>query len=326
MRWDYGDPRRGESHEYTNLFDALRTMPGVEARHLDCMQAQREGGDDEVRRRLLESVSDFEPHLVFSVLFDDEVPKDVLAELRDRRGLISFNWFCDDHWRFESFTRHYAPLFDACSTTATSALPKYARLRYDAVIKTQWAANPNLYRPVPGDPRAVVSFVGQPHGDRVEVISALRAAGLPVETRGTGWPEGRVEHEEMVRIFAWSHVNLNLANSSIAIDLRSRVRRKLGLRTSLSEQIKGRNFEIPACGGFQLSGRADDIESYFEPGVEIVVFDGTEELIHQAGRYLREDAERRRIAEAGLRRTLDQHTYHHRFASIFSTLGLPFRP
>lgn len=325
MRWDYGDPARGPSHEYTNLYDALRRMPGLEVEHVDCMAAQHAGGDASVRRELFSAVERFRPDLVFSVLMTDEIPRDALAELRDTPGLVSFNWFSDDHWRFETFTKHYAPLFDACSTTATSALRKYERLGYDRVVKTQWGANPNLYHPVPGPERAVVSFVGQVHGTRADAIAALRDAGVPVETRGLGWPEGRIDHDEMVRTFSCSRVNLNLSNSSLAMDLKSRLRRKLGLRTSLTEQIKGRNFEIPACGGFQLSGRADDIESYFEPDAEIVLFEDMDDLIEKAQRYLHDEDRRRHISAAGYRRTVSEHTYEHRFDAIFRALELPWK-
>lgn len=323
MQWDYGDPARGPSHEYTNLFDSLRSMPELEVAHVDAMAAHLAGGPTEVRRQLLDAVESFRPDLVFSILMEDEIPPDVLRELQDRDDLVSFNWFADDHWRFETFTRRLAPYFDACSTTATSALPKYARLGYDRVVKTQWAANPNLYHPVDGRPRPTVTFVGQAHGTRPETVAALRASGLPVETRGLGWREGRIDHDEMVRWFSTSSVNLNLSNSSTSRDLRSRLRRRLGLRTQLGEQIKGRNFEIPACGGFQLSGHADDIESYFEPDVEIVLFSSVDELIRQAERYLTDEDGRRRIAQAGYERTLREHTYAHRFRAIFRALELP---
>jgi len=52
-----------------------------------------------------------------------------------------------------------------------------------------------------------VSFVGQPHGNRRQVISALRKAGINVYVWGGGWESGRLSQEEMIRVFNQSRIN-----------------------------------------------------------------------------------------------------------------------
>lgn len=316
MEWDYGIAARGRSFEFTNLYDAMCHMDGVETRLFDFMAAYQEGGHALVRTRLLEAVGDYDPDLLFTVLFRDEVPPDLLVELRDRPRPLTFNWFCDDHWRFEDFTSKFAPLFNACSTTANSALPKYQRLGYATVIKTQWACNQNLYRPTRRTVSHEVTFVGQPHGNRRQLIRYLALMGIGVETWGTGWPGGRIGQDEMISMFGESRINLNLSNSSRT----SLIRRLLG--GHFGDQIKGRNFEIPGCRGFQLSGRADDLESYFEPNQEIVLFSNQEELLEKIQRYLKDDRARASIAQAGYQRAIAEHTYAHRFSAIFKYLDL----
>ena len=90
----------------------------------------------------------------------------------------------------------------------------------------------------------------------------------------------------------------------------------------MPDQIKGRNFEIPGCGGFLLTGRADDLERYYRPGLEVACFDTPEDLVEKTIYYLEHDDERARIAERGYERTLREHTYVHRFAEIFGTIGV----
>ena len=316
MKWDYGDPRRGLSYEYTNLFDAMAHTEGVEVRLFDFMEAHLRGGPLTVTHELREAVAAFDPDLLFVVLFTDQIPAETLAELRDRPRPITFNWFCDDHWRFEDFTARWAPLFNACSTTATSALPKYARIGYTNVLKTQWACNHHLYRRTEGPLRHEVTFVGQPHGNRRAIVARLARRGIAVETYGYGWPAGKLDHQEMVTLFGTSRINLNLSNASTR-SLLGQLRGR-----SQADQIKGRNFEIPGCGGFQLSGTADDIEAYFEPDQEIVLFSSLGELQEAIGRYQRDEKARAKIAEAGYRRTLAEHTYAARFAAIFRALDL----
>jgi spore maturation protein CgeB len=318
MKWDYGFVERGLSFEYTNLWDALRRMDNVEATFLDFMIAYKAGGHDQVRKELRESIAAIDPKLVFFLLFTDEIPQDTLADLRDDPKLLTFNWFADDHWRFDDFTRHWAPLFNACSTTARSALPKYAAMGYGSVIKTQWACNHHLYQPGDGRMKYGVTFVGQPHGDRVKVIKRLRRSGIDVETWGTGWPRGRLSQAEMIGVFGSSRVNLNLSNASV----RASGLKRMTARRRYGDQIKGRNFEIPGCAGFQISGRSEDIENYYEPDREIVLYGSPGELVEKTRRYLADESAREAIAEAGYRRTLAQHTYAHRFRAIFTELGL----
>ena len=59
----------------------------------------------------------------------------------------------------------------------------------------------------------------------------------------------------MIEVFSRSRINLNLSNASNPWWRRWRRRR---------DQIKGRNFEVPGCGGFLLTQPADDLERYFE--------------------------------------------------------------
>ena len=92
------------------------------------------------------------------------------------------------------------------------------------------------------------------------------------------------------------------------------------------EQIKGRNFEVPGCGGFLLTSPAENLGQYYQIGREIACFGSTSELIDRVRYYLSHEDERAAIADAGWRRTLSEHTYVHRFTEVFTRMGLPARP
>ena len=91
---------------------------------------------------------------------------------------------------------------------------------------------------------------------------------------------------------------------------------------SYPQQIKGRNFEVPGCGGFLLTERAEELEQHYEIGKEIVCFDDVDDLIEKVRYYLCHEDERAEIAQAGYCRTLREHTYVHRFQEIFERLKL----
>ena len=126
----------------------------------------------------------------------------------------TMNWFADDHWRFEGFTRRYAPAFDWSVTTDHDAPPKYRAIGCDGVLLSQWGVNRYAYGRTADAIEHEVTFVGLPHGDRRQVIERLEQAGHTVECWGEGWPKGRIDHDGMVRVFGSSAINLNLSNSS----------------------------------------------------------------------------------------------------------------
>ena len=159
---------------------------------------------------------------------------------------------------------------------------------------------------------------------------------------GQGWETGRISQEEMIRTFNQSRINLNLSNASVQIAkpkprFLKRLARSLGLSGKpapedakdpgqYTQQIKGRNFEIPGCGGFQLTGHAENLGEYYVDGEEVVCFNTFSELLEKARYYQDHEEARARIARAGYARTLSEHTYAHRFDQIFKTMGLPQAP
>lgn len=364
MKYDYGRPEQGLSFEHHNFYHSLLHM-GHDVVYFDFMTLLQAHGRSWMNARLLEVAKVENPDLIFTVLFTDELDSAVLRALTDEIAVPTVNWFCDDHWRFENYSRLWAPCFRWVVTTAASALPKYAALGYRNVIKSQWGCNSFMYRRMDLPLVYDVTFIGQPYGHRRAVIDQLRRAGVTVQAWGSGWESGRVAQEEMIRIFNQSRINLNLTtaygHTEQEVTLSSRAPSGLmarlfsyvpfmpntrsaggprpaakgesdlaellsdgGASTLLGcpEQIKGRNFEVPGCGGFLLTGNAENLGGYYEIGKEVVCFHSVEEMIERVQYYLAHDEERRAIADAGYERTLRDHTYEQRFRAIFACMGV----
>jgi spore maturation protein CgeB len=329
MADDYGNPDRGPSFEETNFRSALDGM-GLDVVPFDFMRRMQAVGKQEMRRELVATAAEAKADVAFFCLFTDELDVGTIEAVGRRGGCPTVNWFADDHWRFDDFSRHMAPAFTLAVTTDADSLPKYEAEGIDNVLLSQWACNRYAYGRVEGRLLHDVTFVGQPHGNREEIIERIEQAGHRVECWGFGWPAGKLDHDEMVRVFSQSRVNLNLSNSSDPtadhkpVTLRARIGKLLG-RGPKSEarppQIKGRNFEVPGCGGFLLTERAPHLERYFELGREVAVYDSEDELVEQVGYWLEHEDERAAVAEAGYRRVLAEHTYDHRFEEIFRTVG-----
>lgn len=323
MADDYGDPARGPSFEQVNFKSALEGM-GHQLVHFDFMAETREHGKDEMNRRLPAVAAETMPDLSFFVLFEDEIRPETIERV-SRAGGATVNWFTDDHWRFERFTRHFAPAFDWSITTDRDSLPRYHAIGYENVILSQWACNRYAYDWTGRELEYDVTFIGQSYGERPATVERLRAEGFDVRCWGFGWPEGRIEHDEMVRVFGASRINLNLSAAfSPPRGIRTRIANLVRRQTHepRKSQIKGRTFEVPGSGGFLLTDHVPYLEDYLVPGREIAVFESTEDLVDQVRFWLEHESKRAAVADAGYRRVRAEHTYDHRFAQIFERMGL----
>jgi len=83
-----------------------------------------------------------------------------------------------------------------------------------------------------------------------------------------------------------------------------------------------RTFEIPMCGGLQITNRTSEIENYFEDGKEIILYNSDNELIDKARFYLKEENTtlRLKMKLAARQRAENEHTWSHRFTKIHDTL------
>ncbi|MBM3886595.1 glycosyltransferase [Candidatus Dependentiae bacterium] len=346
MKYDYGDSKRGFSFEHYNFYESLVAMDGGrhEIVYFPFDEVMCEVGQEAMNKQLIETSLREKPDLCFFFLFTDEITKETIKTVTEKSGATTFNWFADDHWRFDNFSKFYASYFNYISTTDSKAPEKYRKMKYENVIKSQWACNVRTYRPfVDARLRYDVTFVGQPHSDRRGVAERIRGADIDLQCWGNGWPNRRVSQEEMIRIFSESRINSNLTKGSGAVDIKQLAKIFLGRRTDGSyqlqtppmwinnarslwnkrrEQIKGRNFEIPGCGGFLLTADADNLRDYYIDGKEIVIFKDVPDLIEKARYYLAHEDERVAIAKAGYERTIREHTYEKRFQELFRIMGL----
>jgi spore maturation protein CgeB len=329
LKYDYGIPERGYSFEYYSFYDTLVGM-GHDVEYFDYYTLFKQHGSLAMTKMLRRKVEEWKPDLLFFFLFTDQFNYEELRKITTETNTITFNWFADDHWRFNNFSRHWAPCFSYVSTTDEKSVEKYTAAGYKNILLTQWAANPRIWKRGNGEINFGVTFIGQAHGIRKKVIQFLRREGIPIEVWGIMWrlhrihsiahrmhifsdrtleriiDSTRISQQEMIDIIQVSKINLNLSAAS----------------QDSENQIKGRNFEIPACAGFQLSGYAYALEKYFQMDREIVCYRTPEELAEKIRYYLHHEKERIAIAEAGYQRVCKEHTYTQRFTLLFQQMGI----
>lgn len=342
LKNEYGHKDWGLSFEYRNFWQTLETMEGITAEFFAMDEIQNEVGRLTMNHRLLEKVEEFKPDIVFTFLFTNELEKSTISKISKDLKTKTVNWFADDNWRYYNYSKFWAPYFDLCVTTYDESLKLYKKQGVLA-IKSQWAANPKLFHPVTStEPVPSVTFVGTNYGSRGEVIEELKTNGVSASGFGKGFDAGRVSHERMLEIFSNSIINLNFSASSgfwgagvaktigrlfftkvsdgyqfigdkLPANIRSIWARRL-------PQIKGRVFEVPACGGFLLTEEVPGLAEYYEIGKEIEVFKNSSELKSKVKFYLDHQEKAKEIGANSLQRTLAEHTYEKRFNEIFRVL------
>jgi spore maturation protein CgeB len=81
-----------------------------------------------------------------------------------------------------------------------------------------------------------------------------------------------------------------------------------------------RLYEATGAGALLITDRGSNLTELFEPGREVVVYDGADDLVDKVRHYLTAPTERVAIARAGQARTLREHTYAHRIAELAAML------
>ena len=96
---------------------------------------------------------------------------------------------------------------------------------------------------------------------------------------------------------------------------------KINLNISLRSIINGiplRCFDIMGSGGFLLSNFQQDFLNHFTPDEDFVYYESEKDLMDKIDYYLKNDLERKEIAENGFKKIEAEHTYIHRAKEMLS--------
>ena len=195
------------------------------------------------------------------------------------------------------------------------------RLGARRAVPLYGCVDPEVHRPVPPalQYRADLSYLGTYSPDRQEMLDRLflaparRLPGRRFVLGGSLYPEGfpwtpniaylhHVPPAEHPVFYCSSRLTLNVTRGPMA---------RMGYCPS------GRVFEAAACGVPILSDAWEGIEAFFEPGVEILVAQTTEEAV---AALERSDEELAVIAQAAYERALAQHTAARRAEELEAAL------
>jgi len=255
-------------------------------------------GDAELK----ELIERIKPDLLFCVMtgspyYCPQEPWETIEQETVSGRTKTFNWFCDDSWRFDSFSSQACHKFNYCSTPEKQYVQKYKDIGYDNIMYATWHSNSDVYSDQGCTRYRPAAFVGSTRGDRNEYISALKSAGHHVFT-----PEG-TSMEDMVWAYSTSLIGLNFSKNS----------------TGSGTQMKARMFEVPATGAALVTEYTPDLENCFEIGKEILTFTNKEELV-DCVTQLKNTSFREELTKKGYDRYRSDHESKIRLSSVLKKI------
>lgn len=209
--------------------------------------------------------------------------------------------------------------YDVFFTNSKGVIPDLQSLSAKDVKPLYYAADPEIFKPVPAQQATDVLFYG--HGNELREEWMTRMITNPsrilasnrfvIAGKGFTIDLGRAQvisdlpMSSLAYSCCSSKINLNITRWS---------------HTSVYASSTARPFELAAYGACIVSQPYRGIEEWFEIGKEIVVVESEEEAVEAYRWLLDSEEDRLRIGERARKRVLKDHTYRNRAEMIIKSV------
>lgn len=270
-------------------------------------------GKESLNDYFLKLVEKERPDYVFLTTIYDEFDISTFEKVRSlcpHTKLINF--FSDDEWRFENYSKYLAPYLDRCITTYPPAYERARKLGLTNFSLMIYACNTQVYRKISTPKLYEVSFIGQPTPERESHIAYLIKKGIDVALWGKGWTELSTfsMYKKHYRGIAKDIVQV-INQSKIALTF---------LMDDLNEgvQIKGRIAEVAGCGTFQIITDNPHTQTMLQKNKEAAYFRSKQDLVSKVQYYLKHESKREKIAHASYKKITSKYTWDSYFKDFFN--------
>lgn len=271
--------------------------------------------------KIFEITKEVKPDLIFHT--KDELPAEIFQELRKFAKVIQ--WYPDTV--VPEWLPSYVKSSDIFFTMSEGLIEEFKKYNPRVFWLTQ-AFEPSffeIFSITEADRRlfsADVAFVGnlgsKPYYlQRRDYLKNIINEGFQLKWWGPKIPKklstiplilgklGRSYGGKFVRGEEYAKV-AKLSKIFLALDAQPHIRKSMSARM----------YTAVGCGAFYICQHIDGIEEVLEPGKEIVTFRSGQEMIDMIRYYVKNAELRKKIAEAGSRRVLKEHTYEIRMGQM----------
>lgn len=306
-----------------NIFDFTRYLYRTRALNLKNRILDRlffKNVAKEINNGLLEAIKGDSYDILLVMKGIHLFPETIVAAKRHVCHVV--NWNPDDFFNplncskflLDSFSK-----FDCIFTPRLHLIEEYRLKGAKRVEALHWYYLPKIQHPVSVSDEekktygSDIAFVGTWSKRREQLLSSL--SGFDLRIWGSHWHRASKKFRglidcrtpvfgvDMCKVICSSKINMNI------------------LTVENRDTTNIRNFEIPACGGFQLCERSPEIMRLFEEDKEIALYQTLDDLVDQCTRYLGDELKLQQIRQEGHKRVVDgRNTMRDRVLTIVDTL------
>jgi spore maturation protein CgeB len=302
--------------DYTKYFYRA-TSPSITNKILDRLLVS--SISNKINKKFIAEIEKTRYNLLI-VLKGANLSPETLARVKSKVDYM-VNWDPDDFNNPISSSKYVVDsinIYDVIFSPREHLFEEYLNKGVQSVVSLDWYCMPNIQKKLSLSSNEInkygsdVVFVANWSPRREEYVYGLRS--LNIRVWGQGWyKSGKafkksieimppIYFPEMSKVVSASKININM------LTLENR------------DTSNFRNYEVPACGAFQLSERSKKINSIFQEGKNIACFSSSHELKDKCNYYLKNNSERREIANESYEMILNsQNTIDERVMSIIKT-------
>jgi spore maturation protein CgeB len=227
----------------------------------------------------------------FLVLKGAGIYPDTLKHIKKKIKTIA-NWDPDDYFNNINNSKYLLnslSLYDIVFSARDHLFDEYKKKGIKKTVLLDWYCMPKLQKKIEVTQNELNSFgsdivfIANWSPRREEHMYALRA--MDIKIYGQGWGKAKAKFKKAIKCHSpvyFPEMNKIVNASKINLNI---------LTLENRDTSNFRNYEVPACGAFQLTERSSKITQIFKEDVEISCFSSVQEMKDKCEYYLSHEQE-----------------------------------
>jgi hypothetical protein len=211
--------------------------------------------------------------------------------------------------------------YDLVVSNSEGGLPRLRELGARRAEALFWAADPELFRPLAVEKEIDVFFNG--YGDKFRREWMRELVGEPSRrlddvdfALGGEDFQGDIGRARTVGVIPFNAFNHAISSARVCLNVTRRSHATVGASST------ARPFELAMSGAAIVSNPVEGIDTWFEPGRELLVVGDADEATAAYRELLGDPAQAEELGARARERALDEHTYAHRARRLLELVGL----
>jgi hypothetical protein len=211
--------------------------------------------------------------------------------------------------------------YDLVVSNSEGGLDRLTELGARRAEAVYWAADPDLFRPLPVEKEHDVFFYG--YGDKFRREWMRELVGEPSRqlpdvdfVLGGEDFQGDVGSARSLGVIPFNAFNHAISSARINLNVTRRA------HATVHASSTARPFELAMAGATIVSNPVEGIETWFEPGRELLVAANADEATRTYRELLADPAQAEELGSRARERALDEHTYAQRARRLLELIGL----